>query len=207
MALVPDDPAQRNSLLVILVVLAAAYFFNDLWWSPTKEDIAQMEVRLEQLEDQNRRASVIAARGGEELQERLALYERHVVKLEELIPQSEEVPSLLNAISLEARRSDVDLARMIPEPPEPGAYYTRRSFEMAVVGEYHDIGQFLTSIASLQRIITPVDLELNPFQGQAVDDEMEAPLEARFRIQTYTLPPPGGPPGATQAGTTQGPTE
>lgn len=191
MALLPEAPAQRSALFAIFIVLAAVYFFNDLWWSPTKEEIAQMETRLEQLEDQNRRAQVIAARGGRDLQERLALYERHVEKLEELIPRQAEVPALLNAISLEARQARVEHSVMRPEPVEVGPYYTRESYEMGVIGAYHDVGRFLTAIASLSRIITPVDLELIPFQGQEIPLEAEHPVEARFRIETYVLPTPG----------------
>lgn len=193
MALIPEDPTQRNALIGILVVLAAAYFFNDLWLSDQKEEIAEMEARLEQLEVQNRRAQIIAARGGD-LEERLAVYERHVVKLEELIPQSEEVPALLNSITSEALRTDVELSVLTPEPPEPGPFYTRSSYDISVVGEYHDIGRFLASVASLRRIITPVELELQRFQGEPPDDDMVAPLLARFRIQTYILPEPGSSP-------------
>lgn len=191
MALIPEDPKQRNALLVILALLAGGYFFNDLWLSGAKEDITRLESRLEQLEAQNRRAQVLAARGGD-LEERLAVYERHVQKLEELIPQREEVAALLNSISQEALTARVDLSSMNPEPPEPGTFYTRQTYDLTVYGEYHDVARFLTAIASLRRIITPIELELVPFQGRNVRREYENPVEARFRIETYVIPAPAG---------------
>lgn len=195
MALIPEKPTRRAALLIFVISAGGFYFFYDSWYTPNREEADAMQARLEQLESANRRAQIIAARGSQDLIERLALYERHVATLETLIPQSHEVPALLNNMAMEARRSDVDLSLMRPEPPEVGTFYTKRSYEIGVVGEYHDVGRFLTSVASLPRIVTPVDLDLVAFEGdeQAVDD-FDAAVTARFRIQTYVLPGPGETP-------------
>lgn len=189
MALVPDVPKQRNALLLAVLFLLAFYFlFWDRWYVPRGEELAEMEARLEQLEDQNRSAQILATRGGEQLQERLALYERHVSRMEELIPRREEVPRLLNDMSAESRRTGVDIALLRPEPATSGEFYTQQSYEVEVVGDYHDVGRFLTSVASLSRIITPVELELAPFTGDESVIEADAPVLASFRIRTYIVP-------------------
>lgn len=193
MALIPADPKQRNALLLGLLSLAAFYFFWSYWYAPRKTEVDEMATRLEELDSENNRARIIATRGGAELEERLALYERHVARLEKLIPQSEEVPALLNEITAEARRTGLnrgDVASLRPDEDETGAFYTKQSYEMQVIGDYHNIGRFLTAIASLPRIITPVDLELSTFQGDrsVLDPTIEAPLTAHFWIQTYILP-------------------
>lgn len=199
MALVPDEPKQRNALLLGLLAAVAFYFlFWDMWYTPRGEEIDEMETRLEQLEDQNRSAQILATRGGEQLQERLDLFERHVAQLEQLIPEREEVPALLNNMSAEARRTGVNISLLRPEPAQPGEFYTRQTYEMEVIGSYHDVGRFLTSIASLSRIISPVDMDLSPFTGSASVVDAESPIVARFRIQTYVLPSGGA--GATGGG-------
>jgi type IV pilus assembly protein PilO len=204
MALIPDDPKQRNALLIGLVAAAGFYFFWSWWYSPRNAEVAEMTARLEQLETENRRAQVLATRGGAELEERLALYERHVSHLEALIPQSEEVAALLNDVSRVARETGVENASMHPEADQVGQFYTRKSYALQVYGEYHDIGRFLASIASLPRIITPVNLELTRYQGSAETVDMEAPVTASLQIQTYVLPtqtaPPPGEAGAGQPG-------
>ncbi len=197
MALIPDDPKQRNALVLGILALAVFYVFWSYWYSPRKTDVDEMTARLEQLDSENNRARIIATRGGSELEERLDLYERHVARLEKLIPQSEEVPALLNEITAEARRTGLnrgDVASFKPDQDETGAFYTKQSYEFDVIGDYHNIARFLTSIASLPRIITPVDLDLTTFQGDAsvLDSTIETPLTAHFWIQTYILPTPAG---------------
>ena len=194
MALIPDDPKQRNALIVGVLTVALFYVFWSYWRAPKLEELMENQARLEQLEQNNRMAQIQVARGGTELEERLEEYERHVDRLEALIPQSEEVAALLNQISAAARQTGVSDPEFRPEPSEPGSFYTKESYEIEVVGEYHEIGRFLTTIASLPRIITPVDLELTHFQGdeEILDPDLEVPLTARLRIETYILPETGG---------------
>lgn len=188
MALIPSEPYKRNGLLLVIVALAGAYVFYDYWYAPETEAVQELEERLETLESQNRRAQVVAARGEDELEERLIAYERHVNRLEELIPESEELPSLVNAWAIEARNAPVDLARIRPEPAREQEHYTMQSYELAVVGDYHGVGRYLTALASLPRMVRPVDVEVRPFNGQAPMDGLAAPVEAHFRVETYVIP-------------------
>jgi len=184
----PSDAKQRNALIIGVLLLGLIYPFYSFWYKGQREEVTEMQTRLETLEDQNRRASVLAARGGGDLQERLALYERQVGKLEELIPANEELAALLDDISVRARQTDVEMARMIPEPPEAGAFYTRTSYEIGVVGEYHRVARFLTEVASLSRIVTPVEMDVHLFEQPAMYPDYESPVLASFRIETYVLP-------------------
>lgn len=188
MALIPDEPRQRNALLIGIVLLLLLYPFYSFWYSGEREEVTAMQSRLETLQDANRRAQIVAARGSEELEERMALYERHVAKLEELIPEAEEVPGLVDDISQQARRSAVELNRIVPEPSEQGPFYDRTSYSMVVIGEYHDVARFLTDIASLPRIVTPVELDVSLFQNASLFPEYESPVSASFRIETYVVP-------------------
>ena len=190
MALIPDDPRQRNALLIGILVAALFYVFWSWWYTPRNTEVEEMAARLEQLDSENRRAQIIATRGGAEMEELLARYERHLTQLEGLIPQDEEVAALLNDISRVARETGVEDASLRPETDEVGEFYTKESYALEVYGEYHDIGRFLANIASLRRIITPVNLELSRYEGNREVVDMEAPVMASFQIQTYMLPTP-----------------
>lgn len=190
MALIPQEPRQQKLLVVLVLLLGGFYAFWEYLYTPSREEVTADEARLESLESQNRSAQVIAARGGRELQDRMELYERHVRRLEQLIPAGEEVPALLNDLNDEARRVDVELFGIEPEPSQPGDFYTRETYSLRVLGEYHNVGRFLTSIASLPRIVTPVELSLVPYDDAGGITDFAFPVEATFRIETYVLPDP-----------------
>jgi len=197
----PEDPKQRNWMLGGLAFLAAIFLFRLYLLAPRQESNAVLLTQVENLETVNRRASVLAAQGGGDLQERLALYEQHVAKLEELIPAGEEVPALLDDISTRARVEDVDVTLLEPQPREPGPLYDRTAYNMSVVGEYHSVGRFLSGIASLSRIVTPVQLDIQLSGDPTRYPDLQSPITANFRIETYVLPDPSAaPPPAAQPG-------
>jgi type IV pilus assembly protein PilO len=200
MALLPDEPKQKNALIIGIIAVASFYFFWSYWYTPIKTEVDEMTARLEQLESENNRAQIIATRGGSELQDRLAAYEQHVVRLEALIPQREEVATLLNDVTTVARQTGVQLANLTPEADDVGVFYTKQSYALEVVGEYHDLGRFLSTISSLPRIITPINLEMVRFQGNRNVLDMRAPLEAKLQIQTYILPASSASPAGSGAG-------
>ena len=97
----------------------------------------------------------------------MRLYERHVNRLETLIPARDEVIALLNDIQARARQYDVAVDGLDPEPVEPAGPYDRQAYTMAVIGEYHSVGRFLTAIANLSRIVTPVQVEIMAYANTA----------------------------------------
>lgn len=194
MALPPLEGPQRKQLLYGTLVLALlAFGFYDRVYTPRKARIAELEARLESLNTVNARSRAITRGAQGEVDQQLALYRQQLEVAEGLIPSAEELPNLLDAISAEATRTGVELTLIQPVGATEEAYYTRRVYDMAVVGEYHQIGEFLSRVASLPRIVTPTNLTVAPraVPGQ-VPGELPAagpvPLEARFSIETYVIP-------------------
>jgi Tfp pilus assembly protein PilO len=71
---------------------------------------------------------------------------------------------------------------------------------MAVIGEYHGVARFLTRVASLSRIVTPVEVDVQLFGQPQRFPAMESPVLATFRIETYVLPDPAAAPPAQGPG-------
>lgn len=186
--------AEKKKLLFLVVVLLGGlgYLGYEYVYRPQREQVAQLEERLERLQAQNRAAQRLAAREGRsEVERKLAAYREQLVLVEGLIPSSEELPDLLDAISAEAQRTGVDLALIQPVGATAEKFYTRRTYELAVLGSYHQIGEFLAEVASLRRIVTPVNLNLTVKADEASGQEPR--LEAKFAIETYVLPTQGLP--------------
>ncbi|HEV2145891.1 MAG TPA: type 4a pilus biogenesis protein PilO [Longimicrobiaceae bacterium] len=189
MALPAIDPQKRQQLLLgTILVLGLAYLFHSYLYSPKREELSGLETRLAGLETQNRAARAVAQTSGTaEVERKLALYRDQLQAVEALIPSSEELPDLLDAISAEAQRTGVEVTLIQPTGATEEAYYTRRVYDVAVLGAYHSVGDFLTRVASLPRIVTPLDLSLVARPTESPD---QAPkVEARFSIETYVISP------------------
>lgn len=198
MALIPQEPRQQKALVAILVVAAGFYAFFEYWRAPEVESLMVEQERLERLESQNRAAQVRALQK-ERLEQQAAVYERYVRRLEQLVPAEEEVPALLRDITAEARRLDVDLNLIEPQADQPGTYYTRTAYTMRVIGEYHAVGRFLTTIASLPRIITPVNVTMETFENDDIL-QYDSGVVVDFEIETYVLPVGPAPQAASMGG-------
>jgi type IV pilus assembly protein PilO len=193
MALPPLDPQQRKQLMFGALFLALlAFGFYDRIYTPRKAQIVALETRLETLRTVNTRSRAITRGAEGAMDEQLALYRQQLELAEGLIPSDEELPNLLDAISAEAQRTGVELTLIQPVGATEEQYYTRRVYDMAVTGGYHQIGEFLTRVASLPRIVTPTNLTVAP-ATQASDAPPARPgapaaLEARFSVETYVIP-------------------
>lgn len=185
------DPQTRQKLILGVMLLGAAvYFAYEYVYTPRAEAVVAMEERLERLESKNRAARrLVQNRGREAVERKLSLYRAQLDEVEGLIPSSEELPDLLDAISAEAQRTGVDLALIQPVGAEAEAFYTRRTYDLAVLGSYHQIAEFLTEIGSLPRIITPINL--NVAVKESAEPGAVPRLEAKFSIETYVLPSVG----------------
>ena len=115
-------------------------------------------------------------------------YNDQLERVEHLVPSSEELPVLLDAISMEAQRTGIELALIQPVGADAEEFYVRRTYELAVHGSYHQIGEFLTRIGSLSRIVTPLGLSLTVRDEETRTGIPE--LHATFAIETYVLPAP-----------------
>ncbi len=178
------------------MVALLGYLFYDYVYVPRQTELDALRTRVEELQTRNAAARALTRGVGTDVEGTLATYRRQLQAVEGLIPSSEELPDLLDAISAEAQRTNVDIALIQPAGASQEQYYTRRTYDMAVQGGYHEIGDFLTRVASLPRIITPLNLTMAATGGAAAAPAPGAPpaqaapvrLEARFSIETYVIP-------------------
>lgn len=196
----PMTPDQQKKVGLGLIPIVAFLVFNHFVHTPKSEELGTMASRLETLEGQNSQARIKAAKGGAELEKKLELYRAHIQRLEQLIPQTEEVPELLRTMAQNALETGVDLKTLRPEEEQPGEFYAKQVYEFGAIGAYHQLGQFLASIGSLPRIVTAQNLSMVPTNQQTRSGAAE--LEAKFRIETYVIPkPPAAPAGDSTAAT------
>ena len=183
----------QSAVLVALVAgiaaLAILYFANSFWLNPKRDLIVADEDTLERLEGSNRQALLLATRGGRDLEERMAVYERHIAQLEQLIPGRAQFAALINSVTTLAGSVDVEIQGLRPDGAEQVGTYTKETYLWSAIGEYHNVARLITMVASMDRIVTPVDMDLQLFNGPlGASAEFTSPVIATFRMQTYVIP-------------------
>src|SRR5258706_4099412 len=125
----------------------------------------------------------------EDLRKKTEAYRGTLEALRLLVPDKNEVPGLIDAISTRAKIRGAHLAALTPQPVETGpAPYDTYRYSISVIGHYDEIGEFLADVAGLRRIIVPTDVSLVSAQAaaaRALGDTFHAMLEAKIVVKTF----------------------
>jgi type IV pilus assembly protein PilO len=202
MALLPTSQRDQKMLLlcVVFLGLAGAYWYTI--WSPANQELDGMQTHVEALRTINQTAKSELAQGKTaQLRSETEHYAQDLEVMRELVPTANEVPVLLEQVSTAARRVGLDIADVQPLPQLNGDQYDAYKYRMSVKGTYQEIGDFLTNVGTLQRIVAPINVTLNPTPNDTrkIKAPRQQALDARFEIQTYvarTAPVPKAAPAA-----------
>ena len=190
MALLPTNPNDRNKVLIGAMALIAAVAYWNFVYVPKGEELDLKAQHVESLDKSNQRAKAEMARGNtNELRAQAEQYKQNLTLMRQLVPTGNEVPTLLDQVSTAARRVNLDIGTVEPLPTIVGEQFDTYRYRMAVGGDYHSLGRFLTNVGSLPRIMAPVNLTLTPVQPPPSAKNKLAKdaqfLRASFEIQTY----------------------
>src|SRR6478735_2278976 len=129
----------------------------------------------------------------EDLRRRLEGYRTSLDLLRRLVPEQNEVPNLLDDITTRAKFRGVEVAAFSPGPVTPGpAPFTTQKWDMVIYGHYDQLGEFLSDVASLPRIVVPVDLKVKTAAdaiAKTYGDSTGSLLQATFSVRTYVKTP------------------
>jgi len=170
------------------VLLLGAYWY--FLYKPKSEEMAVAQAHVDSLEKKNQQAKADIANGSmAKLKAQSIEYEQSLKVMRQLVPRSNEVPALLEDISTAARRVGLDLASVEPMPVLPGEQFDTYRYKLGVIGGYHPVGQFLSNVGSLNRIIAPVtmDIKIHPVadKTKARVKKGESMIDTEFQVQTY----------------------
>ncbi|MCB2386287.1 MULTISPECIES: type IV pilus inner membrane component PilO [Oceanospirillaceae] len=97
----------------------------------------------------------------------LAAYKSQMVEMEESfgsllkqLPRDTEVPGLIDDISSAALSAGLKLNAIDPQKMTKTEFYNELPIDIEVVGGYHEMGAFVSSVASLPRIVTLHDFSI-----------------------------------------------
>jgi type IV pilus assembly protein PilO len=148
---------------VVIALLAAGYWFmiKDKRTDLANRERVEVQLKQEFREKQQKSANLEA-------------YERQLEEMEELLagmlqqlPSRTEMPALLVDISRTAQGSGIDNELFEPRAEVMRDFYAEQPISVRMVGTYHEFGTFVSSVASLSRVVilTMRDISLQPVEG------------------------------------------
>jgi type IV pilus assembly protein PilO len=187
MALLPTNQRDQIMLIVCVAALGLAGVYYQYLWSPKNAELGTLQTRVDTLIASNEVARREMARGNAgRIREEADEYARMLGQMRQLVPTENEVPALIDNISTAARRVGLDLGPMEPLGVVKGDVFDTHKWKMQVTGPYHRVGEFLTNVGNLTRIVAPMNVQLTPTTRQSVQRRPgEQNLDAAFEIQTY----------------------
>src|SRR3989441_201647 len=158
----PTDQRGQIMALLILTALAGGYFF---WTKKHKPDMASLTAANQESDSLERIVAAakadLASGSIEDLRRRVEEYQGSLELMRRLVPERNEVPTLIDDFSTKAKVRGITIGKIQPLTPEPGSPFDTYRYRLEIFGHYDQIGEYLADVASLPRIVVPQDVILS----------------------------------------------
>lgn len=149
-------------LLGVVLIAAGEWFLV----KPVHEELVSargQELNLRrQFEEKQKKVAALDA-----YRDQLAEMERSFGAMLKQLPSKAEVANLLNDISQARIASSLEEKLFQPQGEIPKEFYAEIPNKIVVVGDYHEMGNFVSSVAALPRIVTIENVEIKPTNTKA----------------------------------------
>ena len=160
-------PVRAGAVALCFVVLSAVLFYFFVWsdQKPRLDQAAAQENELRNtFQSKHSKAVNLAV-----YQQQLADIERSFGALLRQLPGRTEVPSLLVDISQVGVGAGLEEKLFQPANEIKKDFYAELPIKIRLTGSYHQMGEFVSGIAALPRIVTLHDIKIKPDTKDAYD--------------------------------------
>jgi type IV pilus assembly protein PilO len=171
-------PVRLGAIGLIFVVLSLLMLYF-LVWNQKKDDLAGAQVKEQELREEFRTKHAKAVN--------LNLYKQQLEDIQKSfgamlrqLPGKTEMEALLVDISQTGVGVGLTQQLFQPQPEQSRDFYAERPIKIRLQGTYHQMGEFVSGIAALPRIVTLHNVELKQVQGGAFDQ-----LQLDVTAKTY----------------------
>lgn len=168
------------AVLLMAAVGAAGWYFHiqDLIAELEAKERQEVSLRSEFEEKQKVAANLEAYR------ERIAHLEDILEDLVQQLPTRTEMPDLLEEVSDLGRANGLNFQLFRPEAERRQEFFAAVPITIRATATYHEFGEFISSIAGMERIVTLESAELSPTGGNGITPGPRA-LNISATLQTY----------------------
>lgn len=171
-------PVRLVIVLVFCIAAAAAMWYTFI--SGKRDELIKVqgqEVELRKTFQQKQAKAVDL----EELREQLAQIKETFGDLLRQLPDKAEIEGLLVDISQTGLQAGLEFELFRPGSDIPKEFYSELPIELAVVGNYHQFGEFVSGVSALPRIVTTHDIEITRINNK----DGGRPLRMVMKAKTY----------------------
>jgi len=165
-------PAPIKAIVVLIIFALIA---GGGYWFFVKDQYAQLE-RVEKTEQELRKKyeeKAYQVANLEVFKAQMAEMEETFGALVRQLPSETEVPGLLEDITNTALGNGLSLQEVALQPEQRRDFYSELPINIRVTGSYHELASFVSSVASLPRIVTLHDLTIKPTGGDGERLDMQ----------------------------------
>jgi type IV pilus assembly protein PilO len=172
-------PVHKYSICIISILVPCLVFYF-VSYSPKADEIKKLQIQQKNLEIE---IAKIEKAASEITKYRAEMEETELMfsKASALLPQQQEIPSLLASISDVGQNSGLVFLSFTPKNEIKKDFYADIPVDVKVRGAYHNVGTFLDKISNLPRIVTVSDINMGGPKLQGG----EIILETTFSLVTY----------------------
>ncbi len=166
------------------IIIALAVLF--LVINPKLEQIKKLEKQIDTQNNEIASSQAKAAKLEVLKMENEKLLTR-INELKEQLPEEKEISSLLKQVSDMGTSAGLEIKswRPAPKTTHPSGIVYEIPVSVDVIGTYHNLGYFLSSITRLNRIVNINDMKL----GGPKKEKDETILQVSFRASTFSSVP------------------
>ena len=180
----PRDPGRwplpvRLGAIAVFFVLLSLLMLYFLVWNQNKDDLARAEQQEASLRDEFRTKHAKAVN--------LNLYKEQLEDIQKSfgamlrqLPGKTEMEALLVDLSQTGVGVGLQQTLFQPQPEQAREFYAERPIKIRLTGSYHQMGEFVSGIAALPRIVTLHNVEIKQSAGAGFDQ-----LQLDVTAKTY----------------------
>jgi len=156
-----------------VVILSALIIGLGTWYVliPKSEELTQVISQEQTLRDEFERKQKKVANLDAYKQQLAEMQDTFGALLRQL-PSQTEVPNLLNDISQTRLASGLEEELFKPRPEIKKDFYAILPNDLVVTGSYHELGNFVSGVAALPRIVTLDNVNITPVNSKDGGDEL-----------------------------------
>lgn len=169
-------PAKLVTVILISIALLIAGFWLDTRKQIVELDSAKkLEIDLRsQFEQKQHRAANLQA-----YKDQMKIMKASFGALLKQLPEKTEVPGLVEDISQQGLAAGLEFRSIRLLPEKAIDFYVELPIEIAVIGNYHQLSEFVSNVASLPRIVTLHDFSIQPINNSANGQQLLMNITAK----------------------------